>query len=391
MNFITGHQLTLLKSGREYFAALAQAIEQAEHEILLETYIFADDQTGQFIANLLCDAARRGVRVHVMVDGFGSREWLSQLRPPFAASGVNFLVYRPELRGFSFSRSRLRRLHRKLSCFDGRLAFVGGINIIDDLHEAMESTTIGDEPLQPRFDYAAHIRGPLIKSIHTSMAKLWETVSWAQFKHNKFALRPIKIEHDRVGPVAAMLALRDNIRHRRTIEASYLHAIAHAQSSILLANAYFLPGRRFRRALRDAARRGVQVRLLLQGRLEYALLHYATQSLYDELLREGIQIYEYQPGYLHAKVGVVDNHWSTVGSSNIDPFSLLLAREANLVVDDIEFNRELTSTLENALQCAVEMKPKQWRKRAWPHRLATGLARGLVRLAMGLAGYANRI
>ena len=133
------------------------------------------------------------------------------------------------------------------------------------------------------------------------------------------------------------LIIRDNFRHRHDIEDAYLHAIASASSEIIISNAYFLPGINFRRALSDAAKRGLRVVLLLQGKIEYHLQHYATKALYGSLLDAGIEIYEYHKSYLHAKVAVIDQHWSTVGSSNIDPFSLLLAREANIVIDDEAF------------------------------------------------------
>jgi cardiolipin synthase len=144
--------------------------------------------------------------------------------------------------------------------------------------------------------------------------------------------------------------VRDNLRHRRDIERAYLDAIGAAREEIVLANAYFLPGRRFRRALRAAAGRGVRVTILLQGLVEYRLLHYATQALYGNLLAAGIRIFEYQRSFLHAKVAVIDHHWATVGSSNIDPFSLLLAREANVVVLDRRFAEDLEQSLAAAMR-----------------------------------------
>jgi cardiolipin synthase len=146
----------------------------------------------------------------------------------------------------------------------------------------------------------------------------------------------------------AGLLLRDNLVHRRSIERAYLKAIGSAKREVLIANAYFFPGRRFRRALIEAMRRGVPVRLLLQGRIEYTLPHLATQAMYPPLLAAGIEIVEYHRSFLHAKVAVIDD-WATVGSSNIDPFSLLLAREANVVVFDAGFAAELRGQLRVAM------------------------------------------
>jgi cardiolipin synthase len=185
--------------------------------------------------------------------------------------------------------------------------------------------------------------------------------------------------------------VRDNIRHRRDIEEAYLEAIAGARKNILIANAYFLPGRRFRRALSDAAERGVQVNILLQGRVEYRVLHYATQALYGKLLDAGIRIFEYRQSFLHAKVAVIDSQWATVGSSNIDPFSLLLAKEANVVVLDHKFATELRQSLGKAmLEGAQELPPQRWHQLPWHARLLRWASYNLVRIAIGISGYGGR-
>jgi cardiolipin synthase len=171
------------------------------------------------------------------------------------------------------------------------------------------------------------------------------------------------------------LLLRDNLAHRHDIEYAYLDAIRGARREILIANAYFLPGRRFRKALLLAAQRGVKVSLLLQGRSDHVLFHYATQALYDRMLAAGVRVYEYDQAELHAKVAVVDDDWATVGSSNIDPFSLLLAREANLVVRDAGFAAELRASLTAALDGAArEVRVEDQRRRPWHARLASVLA-----------------
>ncbi|MBL8398820.1 MAG: cardiolipin synthase ClsB, partial [Candidatus Accumulibacter sp.] len=193
------------------------------------------------------------------------------------------------------------------------------------------------------------------------------------------------------GEQTAAFVVRDNIRHRHDIENAYLQAIAAAQESVLLANAYFLPGRRFRRALRDARARGVNVTILLQGRIEYRLLHYATQALYAKMLREGIRIFEYHNSFLHAKVAVIDEHWATVGSSNIDPFSLLLAREANVFVLDAGFAGELRRSLYRAMDTgARELAPDVWRRLPWPSRLLRWASYNLLRALVGIAGYGGK-
>jgi cardiolipin synthase len=193
------------------------------------------------------------------------------------------------------------------------------------------------------------------------------------------------------GEQSAALLVRDNLRHRRDIEEAYLAAIAAAQNEVLIANAYFLPGLRFRHALMAAAARGVRVTVVVQGRIEYRLLHYAAQALYGALLSAGVRLVEYRQSFMHAKVAVIDGQWATVGSSNIDPFSLLLAREANLVIRDAAFATELRRSLEAALsEGAVELLPGAWQHRPWPNRLLRWMSYGLVRLLMGMAGMAGR-
>jgi cardiolipin synthase len=374
--FSAGNQLTLLQSGVVYFALLVEAITAARHEIRLESYIFEDDDTGRRIAAALASAARRGVRVHVLVDGFGSAAFMRTLGDALRRDGVEVLVYRPELELFRLRKQRLRRMHRKLVCIDTALAFVGGINIIDDL----------DRDGNPRLDYAVRVEGPLLASIHRTMVKLWELVRWASFgkRYRATPITPAHTAHD--GNVSAALLVRDNLRNRHSIENAYLVAIHAARHEIIIANAYFLPGQRFRHALMAAAQRGVTVTLLLEGRVEYYLQYFATQALYAQLLQAGIRIYEYKRGFLHAKVAVIDKDWATVGSSNIDPFSLLLAREANVLVRDAAFATELRRSLSLAItEGSVEIHDRI--NLPWHQRLRAWLSYSLVRALIGLVGY----
>jgi cardiolipin synthase A/B len=189
----------------------------------------------------------------------------------------------------------------------------------------------------------------------------------------------------------AALLLRDNVRNRQNIEKAYLKAIGQARQEIIIANAYFLPGGRLRRALQQAARRGVSVKLLLQGRYEYFMQYHAARPVYASLLADGIEIHEYAASFLHAKVAVVDSYsasaWATVGSSNLDPLSLLLAREANMVVQDSTFARELRERL--MLAIAKDGQPVQleaFAARPWHQRLLDRVAYGLMRLALSVAG-----
>jgi cardiolipin synthase len=377
---IDGNCIALLRSGREYFPALEAACDEARREIHLETYIFADDVAGWRIAHALARAARRGVAVHVLVDGFGSKNLSRSLVSCMEEAGVRLLVYRPDIAPWRSPRRRLRRMHRKMAVVDARIAFVGGINVIDDMHTPRHTP--------PRFDYAVRIEGPLLARIHAAARRLWALVEFTQLNQSVRSLPPLLPEAKRCGTQRAAFLVRDNLRHRSDIEEAYLAAIAAARSEILIASAYFLPGRGFRHALMDAAARGVRVVLLLQERVEYVLLHYASRALYGAFLEAGIEIHEYHRSFLHAKVAVIDHHWATVGSSNIDPFSLLLAREANVVIDDRRFAAELETHLRMAMaEGARRLKPEGWKRQPLARRIASWLAYGLGRVLTGLFAY----
>jgi cardiolipin synthase len=379
--FTPGNAIDLLRGGVEYFAALIEAIAEARHEVWIETYIFADDAAGRAIAAALGEATLRGVVVRVLVDGWGAKHYLTaSLERMLNENGVKLLKYRPEVAPWQFRSHRLRRLHRKLAHVDGRIGFVGGINVIDDMN------TPGHKP--PRVDYAVRVRGPVVASIVQTMTRVWALCELVQLAGSEVKLFPDTVRVERAGTQTAKFTIRDNLRHRRDIEVAYLAAIRTAKREILIANAYFFPGMRFRRALIDAAQRGVQVTLLLQARVEYRLLHYASRALYGQLLAGGVAIEEYHRSFLHAKVAVIDSRWATVGSSNIDPYSLLMSREANLFVRGSEFAGKLRLELLQMIQTgARRVGPQHWAARSPIAKAASWAAYGFVRVAMGFLGY----
>ena len=357
--FRDGNGVELLNSGAEYFPALRGALDAARAEIFLEAYIFAEDAQAESVIAALAAAARRGVAVRVLIDGFGARDMPTRYRQMLGDAGAQFLVYRPPLwwqpvRG-------LRRMHRKLVAIDGEIAFVGGINIIDDWNTPHE--------VPPRFDYAVRLAGPIAADVRDAARALWMITLVAGLRSRGAwpppggALPPV------AGSMRVRLVIRDNFRHRHDIETAYLDAIAGARESILIASAYFLPSRKVFGALRAAALRGVSVRILLQGPSDHLILKRAAESLYRHLLAAGIQVIEYRKSFLHAKVASVDDAWCTVGSSNLDPFSLFLSREANVVIQDPGFAGALRASLDDAITAggeeitAVAMTRLPWRVR----------------------------
>lgn len=417
--FVGGNQLRLLRGGDELFPAQAAAIEAAMHEVWLATYIFHFDAAGAALAAQLVAAARRGVRVRVVVDGFGSRASLPWLAQQFDGSGVALAVFRPIDRWYSWLQpGQLRRLHQKLCAVDLDHAFVGGINIIDDRVDLNHGATE-----QPRLDFAVAVSGPLVRTVAQAARALWtraqlgddfgqELLALARSSEPKARLKRLwrgvrmprsaskaarrgdgggaqQAQNAGKDPVYAAFVLRDNLRRRRTIERAYVDAIRSAEARVDLMTPYFYPGHAFRKALRDAAKRGVKVRLLLQGKLDYRIAGMAAQALYAELLGHGVSIYEYMPAYLHAKVCVVDESWATVGSSNIDPLSLLLNLEANVIVRDAEFSRAVAAQFDVAAAVSRQVD-KQYLDGGMRAMLRRGLVAWMAYVYLRVAGATGR-
>ncbi len=441
------NQITLLRGGDELFAAMCEAIAAARHEVWVATYIFHTDAAGLAVVAALCAAARRGVAVHVVIDGFGSIHSVDMLTSLLQPAGVQVSVFRPLKRlAHWLNPGQLRRQHMKLCGVDWHTGFVGGINLIDDRVDLRH----GNSDL-PRLDYAARVRGPAAHAVGQAARAVWsrarmggqwrgevtrllqgsapdttagrgagwpargaggETINapaispttspntsggsttgsttgntngstngstspgaafsrqrltWlrSQLRQLRTVLGRKRRDADPMRPMRATFIVRDNLRQRRSIERAYIEAIRSARQRIVLVCPYFYPGGEFRRALGDAARRGVSVRLLLQGKLDYRLAGLAARALYDELLSAGVEIFEYMPAFLHAKVAVIDDNWATVGSSNIDPLSLLLNLEANLIVRDPGFCIELASLIEADIALSLRVAEPAARSHGW--------------------------
>ena len=396
--------LRLLQGGRAYFPALIQAIDQATGWVQMETYLFDSFGAGADVANALIRAAQRGVTVQVLVDGIGThplpQEWQERMR----SAGVDWRVYSPLASGWSILQPLAwRRLHRKLCVIDQQTVFCGGINILDDFYDPNHG-----ELVEPRFDFAISATGALAVDAAEAVTLLWWRVqaghsarqrnlgtAWDEFKAAGYGgrtsgtLEPATTAIDSMGQpvVYAALVLRDNLRNRSSIEKSYLKAIAQARQDIVIANAYFLPGGKLRRALIKAARRGVKVTVLLQGKYEYFMQYHASRPVYDALLKEGIEIHAYAQSFLHAKVAVVDGHWATVGSSNLDPLSLLLAREANVVVEGAAFASQLRECLYSAVALqGGRIEHAVHRRRPLMQRLLDWFAYSVMRTLLWVTG-----
>jgi cardiolipin synthase len=326
----------------------------------------------------------------VLVDGAGTPELSAQWQWAWQKAGVKFRIYSPLSWNALWQRRRWRRLHRKLAVIDESIAFCGGINILDDYWDPAHQVQMS----HPRLDFAVRMHGPLARLVQQVMQRQWHQVVLRQdWRHQTVQSNWVSWQQGTWRKqvtqegVDTRLILRDNLRHRWGIETAYRRALREAQHEVVLACAFFYPAGRLMQALLSAARRGVSVRLIMQGHYEYWLPYRASRHLYGQLLAAGVKIYEYQASYLHAKVAVIDQRWVTVGSSNLDPLSLLLAREANIVTTDPYLAAQLRESLLQALDGACRwIDPAQFAQRGFWQRCVDACASALMRFGVFLTG-----
>ena len=320
-----GNRVNLLINGEDYYPRVFKAVRAARREILIETFIIFEDKVGRAFKNVLVAAARRGVHIELTVDGYGTAELSPRYIGELTEAGINIHVFDPARRVFGLRSNLFRRMHRKILLIDGECAFIGGINYSAD--------HLGDYGPMAKQDYALEVQGPVVADIHRDVLRMLKPV--------------IKAPSDvcpgrcRVGDARLLLSIRDNADHSTDIEEQYLLAIRAAVHRLVIANAYFFPGYRLLRELRNASRRGVEVTLILQGQPDMPWVRSASRLWYNYLLRDGVRIFEYCQRPFHGKVALMDHEWSTVGSSNLDPLSLALNLEANLFIRDRALNRQL--------------------------------------------------
>jgi cardiolipin synthase len=432
VTYVANNDITLLETGQQLFPAMIAAIDAARHDILFETYIFAEDAVARGIEAALIRAAGRGVKVRVLVDWFGTGHRACCRRAEaFAQAGVQYRVFNP------WFKRGIARTHRKITVVDGEIAFVGGININDDMLCDYEPY----RPLSaPRWDFAVQVRGPLLAQIHFEAQAQWMRAGrldlLSRIELFRETRRTPPSENGR--PMRAAFVVRDNLRNRRTIQRAYLQAIGQARKSVLLANPYFAPGRKFREALAQAARRGVKVTLLigvgefrmqdavarsfypkllanpyfapgrkfrealaqaarrgvqvtlLIGVGEFKMQDAVARSFYPKLLADGIDVVEYRKTQLHAKIAVVDDDWATVGSSNCDGLSLFLNQEANIVVKNAAFARAVRTHIERGIADGEVVRMEDFEGIGWVRRVRYEMAYLLYKLTMRIfaIGYA---
>jgi cardiolipin synthase len=324
-----GNSVRLLENGDEFFPRAFEVIAQAQHKILIETFILFEDKVGLELHRHLVDAAHRGVQVDLMVDGWGSPSFSHGFVSALLEAGVRFHVFDPHRQPFGLRVHYVfRRMHRKLLIVDGRIAFIGGIN-----YSADHLLDYGIGALQ---DYSVELEGPIVADLHDFAAA--QVAPWPS---QRVALPT----SPGAGDARVLFETRDNAHCRTSIERRYRRAIRAAKRDVLIANAYFFPSHGLLSELRRAARRGVSVTLILAGRSDERIATFAARALYKHLIRAGVKVFEYGPRPFHGKVALIDDDWATVGSSNLDPLSLSLNLEANVFIRDTGFNRHLHERL----------------------------------------------
>jgi len=345
------NQVQLLINGEDYFPSVFAAIECAREEILLETFIIFEDKVGRRLQQVLIEAAGRGVRVEMLVDGYGTADLSPDYIKALGDAGVRLQAFDPSPRRLGMRTNLFRRLHRKILVIDGEVGFVGGINYSAD--------HLADFGPMAKQDYAVQVRGPIVADLRQATLALLAESATLQRRSRHWWQRALPLDADS-DQASMVLCIRDNQDHPNDIERHYLKALAAARERITIANAYFFPGYRLLRTLRDAARRGVKVTLVLQGMPDMPLVRLCSRLLYNYLLRDGVRIFEYCERPLHGKVALIDRHWSTVGSSNLDPLSLALNLEANLIIRDATLNERLHDHLQDL--CVHRCKPVSLRR-----------------------------
>lgn len=350
--YVPGNKLTLYIRGESLYASMEEAIGSAKESVNLETYIWGGDGTGHRFADLLCAASKRGVRVRLIYDSVGSLDMEPATETRMRNAGVQILEYHP-VAPWRPRWAWNKRAHRKILVVDGKVGFVGGMNICDEHAPASQGGQ--DWP-----DAHARVEGPAAHELDRLFRGVWykETGRWYESKS----------PGDRPGASPVKIVGNHEVIKRFAIREAYVNALRAARTDVCIANSYFIPDWRIRRSLGQAVKRGVSVRVLVPGRSDIRSVWYAMRSRYAGLLARGVRIFEWQGPMMHAKAVVVDSEWAAVGSYNLDHRSLVHNLEANLQTTDRDFAATLKDRFEAGVQGAREVLAEDWARRSWAER-----------------------
>lgn len=340
--FISGNSVKLIRGGKEYFTLLCSMIDNAGTSFHLQTYIFDEDDTGTMVADALMRAAQRKVAVYLMADGYASQHLSNDFIEKLQSNGVQFRYFEPIFRSKRFYFGR--RLHHKVAVADGKCALVAGINI---------SNRYNDMPGKPAWlDFGIYVEGPIASSLEQLCEKTWN----GYLQQRSFTTTPKPYPTDGTYQtethhnIWVRMRRNDWVRRKNQISRSYLEMFRSAQKDITILGSYFLPGRNIRKALANAAARGVNIRVIVAGPSDVMMAKHAERYMYNWLLKNGIRIFEYQENILHGKIAVCDDAWVTIGSYNVNNISAFASIELNLDVYDQAFAQHVRHVLENIMQ-----------------------------------------
>lgn len=357
--FTSGNRVELLRDGLAAFPAMLDAIRGAREQVLLEMYWFDSDSIGRQFASELALAAARGVEVGVLYDAFGSIGTDPQMFADLRKAGAKVLEFGPLApwrHRFRFGRLT-RRDHRKLLLVDAELGFTGGLNIADAWRSLDETGGGGWR------DDVVRVEGPAVRQLYEVLLEAWQQAGGTPF------LRCRSGPSQRPGDQDVAVLGQSFLRARREISRAYVAQLYHAKRRAYIRNAYFVPDRSVRRALKQAAARGVDVRVLMPGTSDVEIVRHASRATWGTLLRSGVRLFEWQGGILHAKSAVVDGRWSTVGTYNLDYLSLRTNLEVNVSILNEEFGRAMEQSFLQDLRESSEVNPQAFRFRPLGERL----------------------
>jgi len=368
-----GHSIELLRSGENFFAASEKVIDEAKQYIHFQTYIVDDDETGRRIINALIRASKRGIRVYFLLDAYGGSSFSKDLIHKIEEAGVLFRMFSPGLitKGFQLS----LRLHHKVLLADGDTAIIGGMNIADRYR--------GNDGLKAWLDFAILIKGPECSHVLFILKSLWNKAFISKKERSRETIHhPVLYAED------VKLKVIQNNWYRNKIEIlkSYRSALKHAQIRMTIFASYFLPGRSERRLLRNASRRGVDIKIVLSAESDAPVFKRATNFLYDFILRNNITIYEYLPSNLHAKVATVDGNWSTIGSYNMNHLSDYGSIEMNADILDTRFAEMFEEILLGIIEkdCRQVTPEEYIHRKTWLFQLTGWFSYQMIRISMRL-------
>lgn len=372
-NYRGGHSIELLRSGENFFAASEKVIDEAKQYIHFQTYIVDNDETGRRITNALIRASKRGIRVYFLLDAYGGSSFPKDLIHKIEEAGVLFRMFSPGLitKGFQLS----LRLHHKVLLADGDTAIIGGMNIADRYR--------GTDRLKAWLDFAILIKGPECSHVLFILKSLWNKAFISRKERSRETIHHPVLYTDDV-----KLKVIQNNWYRNKIEIlkSYRSALKHAQYRMIIFASYFLPGRSERRLLRNASRRGVDIKIVLSAESDAPVFNRATNFLYDFILRNNIAIYEYLPSNLHAKVATVDGNWSTIGSYNMNHLSDYGSIEMNAVILDTRFAEKFEEILLGIIEkdCRQVTSEEYIHRKTWLFQLTGWFLYQIIRIMMRL-------